>query len=490
MTSKAAKAGTKSTYFPPVVAVLGHVDHGKTSLLDAIRKTNIAQKEHGGITQKIGASMVEITHDGIKRRITFIDTPGHEAFLKMRSHGVKAADIGLLVVSSIDGVMPQTRESIQLLKDTKTPFIVVLTKSDLVEKDEMKVKRDLAKEEVALEGMGGDVPCISVSAKTEKNIKELLELIILVFDMNQVEPRSEERAFEAVIIEAKIDVKVGPKATMVVKNGTVRVRDELTSDNIKAKVRTLIDDKGEHKQSASVGEAVEVLGFEKVPNIGGIVLHSDTKDQSLLPIADTVYPDTNLPSPSLHANDRPLSIILSADTVGSLEAIVNSLPKEVHILVQKTGEITEADVFLAKSTKSIIVGFNTKVRKEVVRIAGTERVLLKNYTLIYELIDEIKDVLEGKRLALVEKIFGTAKILASFPFDKTKVLGVIVLDGRIAKGDKVRLIRNEEVKGESIITSVRQGKNSISKMEKGQEAGIIISPILDFTIGDMLICHG
>ena len=510
---------------PPVVAVLGHVDHGKTSLLDAIRKTNIVAKEHGGITQGIGASSVG--------GITFIDTPGHEAFTLMRGRGTQAADIGLLVVSSVDGVMPQTQESIEILKKAQIPFIVVLTKSDLLEKNppaggEEKVKGQLGKEGVMLEGYGGDVPVISVSSKTNTNIKELLELISLVFEMKQ-KPVLDNK-LKAIVIESALDQKSGPKATIVVKSGVLKVRDEIECDGIKARARTIIDDKGKHLNQAGVGQAVEILGFEKVPKVGGIVTKkgetltaqgpvvgfppasapSISEESSAgsvravgSPSSDTTL-RVNSPAPFrsgqeampmpedfLTEKEAPtLSIVLCADNQGSLEAIVRSLPKEINIALQKTGEITTTDILLAKSINAIVLGFNTRIKPEIMKFAVQEKILAKNYKIIYELIAEVKDVLEGKQLALVEEVYGKAKILASFPFEKTKVLGIKVLEGRVARGDKVRLIRKEEIIGESTIISVRTGKDIVSKIEEGQEGGVITSPFLDFTIGDMLICHG
>jgi len=514
---------------PPVVAVLGHVDHGKTSLLDAIRKTNTASREHGGITQGVGASSVELTVDpdqigveGAKKRITFIDTPGHEAFTHMRGRGAQVADIGLLVVSLVDGVMPQTKESIELLKKAQIPFIVVLTKADVPEKNEEKIKGQLVKEEVLLEGYGGDVPCISVSSKTNTNIKELLELISLVFEMKQKPVFTNK--LKGIVIESQLDQKSGPKATVVIKSGVMSVRDEIICEGIKARVRTIINDKGQRLDKAGIGEAVEVLGFEKVPPIGGIVTkkgeaiangvlskvippaHSVNSGQASAQKA--VYPSSSatplaplpfhsgqeaMPMPKGFLNEKEvptLSIVLCADNEGSLEAIVRSLPKEINIALQKTGDIAPSDILLAKSINAIVLGFNLRIKPEIMKFAVQEKVLAKNYKIIYELTSEIKDVLEGKQLAKVSEIYGRAKVLASFPFEKTKVLGIKVQEGRVARGDRVRLIRKEDVVGESTINSVRMNKNIVSKIEEGQEGGVILSPFLDFTIGDMLICHG
>lgn len=495
-TAKPEPVLTKS-FFPPVVTVLGHVDHGKTTLLDTIRKTAVAGSEHGGITQKIGASGIEILHEGIKRRITFIDTPGHEAFSLMRGRGVQAADIGLLIVSVVDGVMPQTKESIALLTDTKTPFIVVLTKVDLPDRQVEKTKQQILKEGVLLEGLGGDVPYLEVSAKTGKNMKELLDLILLVTDLHALlEKRSSDALFNGIVIESKLDQKAGPKATIIVKNGTAGIRDELVTETTNARVRSFIDDKGAIVKSITVGDAVEVLGFSDVPTVGSIVSKKgevvQKEEQQPEPAASVVVTEAGLAqnffAPAPEKRDT-VSLIIRADTLGSLEAILHALPEKAIILSQKTGDISEADVLLAKSVGGLVIGFNVRIRSDVAHLASTEKVLMKNYTIIYELLSEISDVLEGKALALEEKIYGSAQILASFPFEKTKVCGVKVLEGRIAKGDRARLMRGEDTIGECHVVSVRQGKEQVSKAEKGQEAGIIISPLLDFTIGDVIISH-
>lgn len=492
MGNKNKNSASKTTpSAPPVVAVLGHVDHGKTTLLDAIRKTNVAEKERGGITQKIGASIVETKHDGKIRGITFIDTPGHETFFRIRSRGAQVADIGLLVVSSADGVMPQTKESIKLLLDAKIPFIVVFTKSDLPDKNTEKVKQQLLKEGVMLEGLGGDIPFIAVSAKTNSNIKELLDLILLVYDMKLAEfaVKTEKDVFRGVIIESKLDQKVGPKATMIVKNGTVSLREELACDDGSiARIKALISPTGQGVKNASTGEAVEILGFEKVPDVGSLVMkrkdavnYRGDVSRKESEILDTSY--------SPHADKDTLSLIICADNLSSVEAIVDSLPEKVSLVSKKTGEIATSDVLLAKSVGAIILGFNVPIKNEIIELARTEKVPVKGYNIIYELIDEVKDVIEGKALSLQEEIFGKAKVLASFPFEKTQVLGVLVLEGRVARGDRVRLMRGETILGESVISSLRQGKNVVSRVEKGKEAGAIISPFLDFTIGDVLICH-
>ena len=473
---------SKNEFYPPVVAVLGHVDHGKTTLLDAIRKTNVAGGEHGGITQKIGASEIEVDNDGKKRKITFIDTPGHEAFFQMRGRGVQAADVGILVVSSVDGVMPQTKESIILLKNSKIPFIVALTRSDDPSKLPDKAKQQLLGEEVMLEGFGGDVPVIEVSGKTGHNVKELLDLILLIYELKREAnfyPFSSSGAFMGIVIESKMDQNSGPRATVVVKNGKLKLREEIYSDDAKGKVRNLLSDKGKSLQEANVGEAVEVLGFEKVPQVGSVVSNTPKIVEVLAYKEEGPQVIKEVTSPFDVEEKKLLSIVLCADTQGSLEAIIHSISGDnVKFVVQKTGDIEVSDILFAKSTGAIVLGFNIRLKPEMEKLARTEKVLVKTYTIIYEMIDEINDFVQGKLDALREDIMGIAKILAKFPYEKTQVCGIKVSEGRIAKGDKVRLMRDDETVGESHVQSVRQGKEQASKIETGKEGGIILSPFL------------
>lgn len=468
------------TQFAPVVSVLGHVDHGKTTLLDAIRKTDVAGREHGGITQKIGASSIEIMHDGVKRKITFVDTPGHETFANMRSRGARVADIAILVVSAVDGVMPQTKESIQLIQAAKIPYVVAMTKADLPEKDVEKVKRELSQAGVLVEGYGGDVPTIEVSAKTGSNVKELLDLLLLIFAMKQVDANlSASAPLEAVVIESRLDPKVGPKASVIIKNGTLKVTDEIQAEEVTGKVRALITDTGAQVKEITIGDGAEVLGFDKVPSVGSVVKTKGATYEA------TVAEDAK----TAGTKEGGLALMLCADTQGGLEALIAALPEGVNLMRQKTGEVSEADVLYAKSVGAIILTFNVKIRNNIFNMARTEKVLVKNYTIIYELLDELKEVMEGKRLAEMEQIYGVAQIIATFPFEKSTVLGVKVEDGRVAKGDKIRIMRDEEPIGESSIVSVRQGKEATSKVEAGQECGILISPLLDFQLGDVILSH-
>ena len=482
---------TTSSDYPPVVAVLGHVDHGKTTLLDAIRKSSIADREKGGITQKIGASAIEINHEGEKRWITFIDTPGHEAFTQMRGRGVQAADIVLLIVAASEGVKPQTKESIQAILESKTPFIVVLTKADLPTKNSEKVKQELLKEQIQLEGYGGDTPVIEVSAKTNLNIKELLDLIVLMFDMHKTPEYAETISLaaplSAIVIESKLDNRAGPKATVIVKNGSMNVREEVQIDGQIFKIRTLLSTLGKPVQTVGVGEAVEILGFMNVPRVGALITDKKHAETSTPEEATKVLKkELTYRRDEVH---KGISVVLVADTQGSLEAIINAFPEGIKIVQQKTGEVSEADVLLAKSTGSILLSFNTKVRPDLYNFAFIEKVLLRNYEIIYEMLDEVKDALEGKLQSQMEQVYGTAKVLAKFPFEKTFAFGISVLEGRIARGDHLRIMRGEEIIGEITMTSLRVGKNSTSKVEKGNEAGFVPSQELDIQVGDMIISH-
>lgn len=489
--TKDAKQITPSLQqYPPVVAVLGHVDHGKTTLLDAIRKTSIAEREHGGITQKIGASSIELIHEGKKRTITFIDTPGHEAFSQMRGRGAQVADLALLVIAATEGLKPQTKESIDILKKTNTRFIVVLTKADLPTKNTDKVKQELLKEQITLEEYGGQTPVIEVSAKTNYNIKELLDLILLVFDLHKTAQTADvkNQGLEAIVIESKLDPKAGPKATIVIKKGTIKVRDEIQADGITGKVRMLINDKGQQFKEARLGDAIEILGFDSVPSVGSIITHKSNivmqkEPQALaLPLKrELLY--------QRKEKEKGISVIIVADTQGSLEAILSALPEEVKSISQKTGEVSEADILLAKSTGSIVLSFNTKIRPEILRLAMTEKVLLRNYTIIYEMLDEVRDALEGKLQAQMEQIYGKALVQAKFPFEKTEAYGIRVSEGRVARGDKIRALRGTSIIGETTVSSLRIGKNPASKVEKGHEAGILIATAIDIQVGDMLLSH-
>ena len=436
---------------PPIVVVLGHVDHGKTTLLDAIRSTNVATKEYGGITQKIGAHQITLpatSHQPLAT-ITFIDTPGHEAFTKMRSRGTKVADIAVLVVAANDSVMPQTIESIKTIQDAKIPYIVAINKMDLPEANVDRVIQDLLRHGVLLENYGGDVPFVKVSAKKKEGVKELLDLITLLAQVSGVSGNP-DGPLEMAVIESKMDKNRGWVVTVIIRNGTLKVGQEISS----GKIRALVDYQGKNILQAGPGTPVEILGLRQDP------------------IAEI--------SPSQNAD---LNLILKADTNGSLEAIQAKIPDNVNLLSSGTGEITDADVLFAKSTKAIILGFNVKLASP--KLAETEKVLVRTYKIIYELLDELEDAAKGALVPPVtEEVLGTAEIIAEFPFEKLRVCGTKVTDGRLARGDLIK-IQSQKSK----IKSIRVGKDDVNRVEKGKECGVLLDPQIDFGVGDDIIAY-
>ncbi|MCL4397774.1 GTP-binding protein [Patescibacteria group bacterium] len=453
---------------PPIIVVLGHVDHGKTTLLDAIRSADVASKEYGGITQGIGAYQVE-TPDG--KKLTFIDTPGHEAFSQMRSRGANVADIAILVVAANDSVMPQTAESIKIIQAAKIPYIVAINKIDLPEANFDKVVKDLLRHNVLLETYGGSVPFIKISAKKKEGIKELLDLIGLVADIAEIKS-DPNGPLEFAVIESKLDKNRGPVATLVIRSGSLKVGQEITIDNQTSKIRALIDYQGKNIAEAGPGTPVEVLGLQKVPPVGA------AKEAK----------------PQVKAEEGALNLILKTDTLGSLEALSAQIPANVNVLQSGTGEISEADVLLAKPTKAIILGFNVRVAPAATKLAQTEKVLVRTYKIIYELLDELKDAAAGMLAPeTTEEVLGTGEIIAEFPYEKMRVAGTKVTDGRVARGDLVRVTRRvsgeNTAVGESKIKSLRTGKEETNKVEKGKECGILLEPQIDFRAGDDIMAY-
>ncbi|EKD32167.1 MAG: translation initiation factor IF-2 [uncultured bacterium] len=470
---------------PPVVAVLGHVDHGKTTLLDHIRKSNVAAREHGGITQHIGAYQITLKD----RKITFIDTPGHEAFAKMRSRGAVASDIAILVVAADDSVKPQTVESITQIKAAGVPIIVAINKIDLPGANVDKVKSDLAKVGVQVEGFGGDIPFTQLSAKTGKGIPELLDLILLVSEMNDL--KSDSKApFESVIIETKIDKGKGLVATLIVKQGSLAVGTPLFegAKNI-GRVRALINEKGERLDVLNPGDPAEVLGFSKLPSIGALVHESAQAEKQILQAQVPARDLAGFMAAMAEADKKKLTILLKADTAGSLEAIVASLPKDRVVIVRRDlGDITEADILDAKSSKAFVVGFNVKAAPSIEKLARTEKVVYRTYTIIYELLKELGDVVEGlEEILAPERELGIGQIIAEFPYENLRVAGTKVLSGRLARGDTVKIVRKEEEVARGKIKSMKKVKEEVNKVEEGADCGILFDKKVDFELGDAII---
>jgi len=481
---------------PPIVTILGHVDHGKTTLLDFIRKTQVAAREHGGITQHIGAYQISVQGTGdsgqkpvTSNLITFIDTPGHAAFEKMRSRGAKVADIAVLVVAADDGVMAQTIEAIKHIQEGKVPMIVAVNKIDLLGIDLKiqleKIKKQLSDQKVLVEEYGGDVPIVQLSAKTGDGVDKLLEMISLVAEIHELKG-DPEVAPAGVVIESHLDKFKGPVATLLIRNGTLKKGDQILIGGVKGKIRGIFDWNGQTIDSAGPSTPVEVLGLESVASVGATLGQEgvEAKKEAVKSLVEQLRA----------GEDKTLKVVVKADKQGSLEAIEDSLEKfneaerTVNIVSSGTGTIGEADVKLAASTKAIILGFNVKVDSTAQKLAETEHVLIQTYNIIYELLDDIEDVVEGMvKPGVVEEVLGKANIIAEFPFGKgERIAGCRVVDGGFTKGTRVRVSRDEQVVGDSKLKSLRKVKEEVNRVEKGSDCGMIFDPPVDFVIGDVV----
>jgi len=491
MPKKKAKTTTKKEKLqprPPVVAILGHVDHGKTTLLDKIRKSDIVSREAGGITQHIGA--YQATYKG--KPITFIDTPGHAAFVKMRARGASATDLVVLVVAADEGVKPQTLESLKHIKAAKVPYLIAINKIDLPNISADKVKKDLSKNGILVEGYGGDIVTVLVSAKTGKGLDDLLEMILLLSEMAKLKTNP-KGPLEAVVIESKLDRARGPVTTLLVRNGTLRLREEIIAENVPAKVKAMFDENRKSVKEAGPSKPVEVLGFKDLPQIGSKVISKVTEKEpsvpskisepSMIKKASETEPET-----PEGTEERKLKIILKADVAGTLEAILANFPEDVEVISSGVGDITESDVLLASTTKSLLLGFNVRAFPQIKKLAQTEKVKIKHYSVIYELLEDVeKQVLKILEPTIDEEVLGQAEIVAEFEVRKKRVAGCRVKKGRIAKKDKLHLKRGEEIVGNCRIKSMKRGKENIETAKKDEEFGVILTPTLDFKLGDMLV---
>lgn len=476
---------------PPIVAILGHVDHGKTTLLDFIRQSNITDREYGGITQKIGAYEITTKFKDYKtNKITFIDTPGHEAFTKLRARGANVADIALLLIDGKDSVMPQTAESISHIKAAKIPFIVVINKIDLPEVNPDKVKNDLLKYEVMTEGKGGDVPVALVSAKTGKGINELLETILFIASDLKL-TYDEKNPVQAYIIETKKDRR-GIVASVIIKDGTIKIADTVYVNNQKIKVKSLINDLGKSINQVVPSNPFEILGFNDMPEVGGMI-RTVSNDQSPLSNEEPVAEQKALTLEDvlkIPVIEKKLPAIIKADSQGSVEAIKNSLKDNtnLNIVLLAVGEINKSDIFLAKATKSIIIGFTVKTSHEAESLAKQEKVIIKSYQIIYELLDELNEVanLIKEKEEKEKNLKGEAQILANFIIEGEKIFGVNVIKGKINLGDELEAFRKNKPIGKTKLVSLKVRAKSVSEVKKGQEAGMIFGPPLDFLVGDVV----
>ena len=472
---------------PPIVTILGHVDHGKTTLLDYIRKTAVASREHGGITQAIGAYQAEV--DG--KLITFIDTPGHAAFEKMRSRGAKVADIAILVVAIDDGLMPQTIEAIKHIHSAKIPVIVAVNKIDVpginITAQMEKLKKQLSDQKVLIEEYGGDVPIIQLSAKTGEGVDKLLEMILLVAEVNELKGDPSLPA-RGVIIEARMDKSRGAIATVIIRNGTLKKGQQIVAGSLKGKLRGLMNYAGKMIDSAGPSTPVEILGLETVPDVGAVL---GEEKAALIEEKKTV----SLIDKLRQEKKAVLNLIVKSDNKGSLEAVIDGLQslneedaEHIKIVSFGTGDINDGDIKMAATSSAIVVGFNSKIVPTATQIAETEGVLVRTYTIIYELLEEMEEVVESMlKVGAIEEIFGTAQIIAEFPYGKDqRIAGCRVVDGVISKGHKTRVVREGEKVGDIKIKSLKKVRDEVNKVDKGDECGMMFDIDPGFQVGDIV----
>ena len=478
---------------PPVVVVLGHVDHGKSSLLEAIRDFKITSKESGGITQHIGA--YEVEEKG--KKITFIDTPGHEAFSAMRARGAEIADIALLVVDAAQSVQPQTKEAVLAVKRAEIPMIVVLNKIDLPTAHPEKIKGELAKIDVVVESFGGEIPSVEVSAKEKTGIDELLEVILLVAEMQELKSETNVPV-EGLIIESYMDGLKGPIATAIIKKGILRNKDIIATDIALAKVKHLEDFKWKQIDEAYPSQPVIILGFEKVPAVGEKFKSYKTAEEAAAVIKKE-EPKREIGSTVMDVDPskKILNIILKGDVFGSLEAIeamLKNLPQEkvtLRILKSEVGDISESDAKLAEMSKSIIIGFRVKVSTSVsqfMRNDTDKKLRIKTFNVIYELIQDVRYSLE-KTLEpeTIRTDVGKLRTILVFWGEKNRqIVGGKITEGELKKGLKLEVFRDDKKVGAGRIINLQRDKKDIDKLSKGDEAGILFEGNIKIEKGDIL----
>ena len=490
----------------PVVAIMGHVDHGKTSLLDALRTTDVASGEAGGITQHIGAYQVRLPNDA---RVTFLDTPGHAAFSAMRARGANVTDIVVLVVAADDGVMPQTIEAIQHAKAANAPIIVAVNKIDKPDANPLKVVNELLQYEVIAESLGGDTQIIEVSAKNRTNLDGLIDAILVQAEMMDLKA-DPERSSEGVVIEAKLDKGRGPVATVLVKRGTLRRGDIVVAGSAWGKVRALLNERNEQLTEAGPSVPVEILGLNEAPSPGEplAVVETEARARELTEYRDRVKREkatgginqvslVDMMSKLQSKKVSELPVLIKADVQGSAEAIVGSLEKmgneevRARTVYSGAGGITESDVQLAKSAGAPILGFNVRASKQARDLAEREGVEIRYYAIIYDLLDDMKGVLSGMLAPLQRETFlGNAAVLQVFDISKTgKIAGCRVSEGVVRKGAKVRIIRDDVVVLElGTLTTLKRFKDEVNEVPSGQECGMHFQGFQDIKAGDYIEC--
>lgn len=486
---------------PPVVTVMGHVDHGKTSLLDAIRKTSVTSSEAGGITQHIGAYQVMCNG----QKIVFLDTPGHEAFTAMRARGAQVTDIAVLVVAADDGVMPQTLEAINHAKAAKVPIVVAINKIDKPGANPDHVKQQLAEHELIPEEWGGQTIMVPVSAKKKTGISDLLEMILLVAEVQELKANPNREA-RGVIIEARLDKGRGPVASVLVQNGTLRIGDFIIAGTACGKVRAMVNDRGENVKKAGPSMPVEVLGLSDVPEAGDELAVLDEKLAKTI-AEKRIEKQRNelMRSKKVSLDDlfnqinqgdiKELNLLVKADVQGSVEAVCSSLlalnknesEVRVSIVHSGVGAVTESDVMLASAANALIIAFNVRPDANARKLADTEKIEIHTYRVIYEAIDDIQSAMKGMLAPKYKEVIqGKVEIRQVMKFSKALVAGSYVLEGKVCNNSKIRIIRDNIVLYEGQIESLRRFKDDVKEVAQGYECGITIDNYRDFREGDIL----
>ena len=486
---------------PPVVTVMGHVDHGKTSLLDAIRKTNVISGEAGGITQHIGAYTVKCKGE----QITFIDTPGHAAFTSMRARGAQITDIAILVVAADDGIMPQTIEAISHIKNAKVPMIVAINKMDKLEANPDRVMKQLAEHDVLAEDWGGDTICVPISAKKGENIDKLLEMVLLVAEMQDLKANPDRPAV-GTIIEAKLDKGKGPVATVLVQNGTLKTGDNVVSGIAIGRVRAMTDENGKSVKSAGPSTPVYILGLDEVPQSGDKLTVIDEKMSKLIAEErkNKIKLDKIKSQQAVSVEDffnkvkdgelKNLNVIIKTDVQGSCEALKQSVIKirneeaKVSIVHAGVGAINESDVLLAEASNAKIIAFNVKTEPKAKALAEKDKIDINTYSVIYECLEDLERTIRGMQAPKYqEKIVGHAEIRKLFKISSVgTIAGSYVLDGKIVRNAKVRLFRNGQLVTETEIATLQIGKDNAKEVNKGFECGIKLDGFNDLLEGDII----
>ncbi len=490
---------------PPVVTILGHVDHGKTTLLDAIRQTNVAGGEEGGITQHIGAYQVE--HTG--KKITFLDTPGHAAFTSMRARGAQGADIVILVVAADDGVMPQTREAANHAKAARVPIVVALNKTDLASANPELAKRQLSEIGLVPDEWDGDTIVVSVSAKNKQGLDDLMEAILLVAENQDIKANPKGEVL-GTVVEGELDRFRGTMATLLLQNGTINVGDTILAGKAYGRIKAMFDFRGQKIEQAGPSTPIMVMGLNDVPKAGDIfrVIDSEKEARSIVSELEAEEKTKGaVPKISLEelfakmqaGEEQELRLIVKADVQGSLEPIANSMNElgekqeniSINILHQETGNISESDVMLAAASDAIVIGFAVTADNAAERLAEKEGVSIRVYTIIYRLIEDVEKALKGMlEPEMVERTIGRAQVLATFRVSRFKVAaGSRVLDGEIRRNGRVRVKRNDVVIFDGEIGSLKREKDDVREVREGFECGIALKQFHEFNEGDVLECY-